>query len=306
VKRVLLTGGTGFIGRHAGPLLRERGYEVHAVSSTDDGPRADGIEWHRADLLEPDTTRALVGRIEPTHLLHLAWYAEPREFWTSPRNLDWVEASLRLLRSFAAGGGERAVLAGSCAEYDWSHGRCSETETPLLPATLYGVCKHALQIVGSRFASGAGLSFGWGRIFFVYGPHEHPARLVPAVSRALLQGRPAPCSLGEQERDFVYSEDVADAFVHILDSDVQAAVNIGSGQPVAVKDVVSTIGSLTGRTELIRFGELLNRPGDPPLLFADTRRMEQEVGWSPGVPLETGLERTVDWWREHLLAPTNQ
>jgi nucleoside-diphosphate-sugar epimerase len=300
VKRVLLTGGTGFIGRHAGPLLLKRGYDVHAVTSTDEGPRADGIEWHHADLLEPETAGALVGRIEPTHLLHLAWYAKPGEFWNSPRNLDWVEASLRLLRSFAAGEGERAVLAGSCAEYDWSQGRCSEIETPLRPATLYGVCKHALQIVGSSFASGAGLSFGWGRIFFVYGPHEHPARLVPAVARALLQSWPAPCSLGDQERDFVYSEDVAAAFAQLLDSDSEGAVNIGSGRPVAVKDVVSMIGSLTGRTELIRFGELPERPGDPALLVADTRRMEQEVGWSPSVPLETGLERTVDWWREHL------
>lgn len=300
MKRVLLTGATGFIGRHAGPLLLEQGYEVHAVTSSEVPAGSDGLLWRQADLLDPTSADSLVTEIEPTHLLHLAWYTVPGKFWTARQNVDWLEASLRLLRAFAAAGGRRAVMAGSCAEYDWSHGRCSEAETPLAPATLYGSCKNALQSVGSSFASEAGFSFGWGRIFFVYGPFEDPARLVPSVAKSLLEGVPAAVSSGEQLRDFVYSEDVAAAFAQLLDSDVKGPLNIGSGRAVAIKDIVSLIGTATGRPELIRFGEVPERPGDPPLLVADTRRMESELGWSPSVPVEAGIERTVEWWRTRI------
>jgi nucleoside-diphosphate-sugar epimerase len=298
VKRILLTGATGFIGRQTVPILLDRGYEVHAVTSSASVRRIDdGVHRHRADLLEPHAPAELVQRIEPTHLLHLAWYAVPGKFWTAPENVDWLEASLRLLRAFAGSGGQRAVFAGSCAEYEWSDGRCKEDTTRLIPATLYGACKHALQTVGSAFAAQAGLSFAWGRIFFVYGPGEHPDRLVSSVIRSLLSGRPAACSSGEQERDFLHSEDVASAFVQLLDSGLEGPVNIASGVPVSIREVVTTIGALTGRPELIRLGEGPPRADDPPVLVGDIGRLRSQVGWAPRIGLEEGLEQTVEWWR---------
>jgi nucleoside-diphosphate-sugar epimerase len=297
VTRILLTGATGFIGSQALRLLAQQGHEVHAVSSAPP-ENADGasIHWHRADLLEDGAVR-VVEEVEPEQLLHFAWYAVPGQFWEAPENLDWVAASLRLLRAFAAAGGSRAVVAGSCAEYDWSDGRCVEAETPLRPSTLYGSCKHALQSVGAAFAREAGFSFAWGRIFFVYGPHEHPDRLVAGVVRSLLAGEPAACSSGRQERDFLHAEDVASAFASLLASGVEGPVNIASGHVASVREVVETIGDLTGRPELIRLGELPDRPGDPPLLIADVGRLRDEVGWTPALSLREGLERTVDWWR---------
>src|SRR3954452_23524389 len=139
--RVLVTGATGFIGHHLPELLSSRGFEVATVS------RAGGV-----DLLEPGAPERVVAEVQPTHLLHLAWYAEPGKYWTSPENVRWVEASLALLRAFAAGGGRRAVLAGTCAEYDWAHGFCSEGVTPLAPWTLYGPSKHALREMAESFA----------------------------------------------------------------------------------------------------------------------------------------------------------
>ncbi len=226
--RVLVTGASGFIGRHALPLLVGRGYDVHAVTRTDLRPAAmDGVRWHRCDLLDGAQSDAVVDEVRPTHLLHFAWYATPPDYWTSPDNLAWVEASLHLLRRFAQLGGERAVLAGTCAEYDLAHGYCSEELTPLRPATLYGASKHALQVVSAR----AEFSTAWGRIFFLYGPAEHPSRLVASVIRALMQDHVAPCSHGRQVRDFLHAQDVASAFVALLDSEVEGPVNIASGFP---------------------------------------------------------------------------
>jgi nucleoside-diphosphate-sugar epimerase len=286
VKRVLVTGATGFIGRHAVPLLAERGYEVHAVGSKD------------ADLLDPEATYALVNRVQPSHLLHFAWYAVPGKFWTAPENAAWVEASIRLLRAFASAGGERVTMSGSCAEYDWSGaGVLSEHDTPLFPATYYGTCKRALASVGEGLATEHGLGFAWGRIFFVYGPYEQPGRLVSQVAEALVKGEPAPTSEGTQRRDFLHARDVAAAFVALLDSNVEGPVNIGSGNAVAVRDLVSLIGEAAGRPELVRFGDVPQRPGDPPLIEADVGRLRDEVGWRPSVSLEEGIRETVEWWK---------
>jgi nucleoside-diphosphate-sugar epimerase len=259
------------------------------------------VTWHRADLLDREQTSALMKAVAPTHLLHLAWYAEPGKYWHSEENLRWVEASLQLLRAFASNGGERAVLAGSCAEYDWSgagwNGVCSEDGTPLRPATLYGTCKLCLGAIGSSWAAGRSLSLATGRIFFAYGPAEDPRRLVSSVARALVKGEPAPCSEGSQRRDFLHTSDVAAAFVALLNSDATGAVNIGSGAATTIRDVVSLIAAAAGRPELVRFGELPTRPDEPPVVEADVRRLRNEVGWSPSLSLEQGIQQVVDWWK---------
>jgi nucleoside-diphosphate-sugar epimerase len=298
MKRVLLTGGTGFIGRHAIAPLLERGYEVHAVQWPPEIDTSDAVRWHRADLLDPNVPEELISRIEPTHLLHFAWYATPGAYWTSPENLRWVEASLRLVRAFTNAGGQRAVFAGTCAEYDWAHGFCSEGVTPLRPATLYGVSKHALGELVASFAAQSGLSTAWGRVFFVFGPHEHSDRLVPSVVRAFLRGEPAPTTEGRQIRDFLHVADVAAAFSSLLDSSVTGAVNVGSGEPHSVLDVVTAAAAATGRPELLRPGAIPTPPTEPPLLLADVRRLRDEVGWTPSLSLEAGLVATVEWWRD--------
>jgi nucleoside-diphosphate-sugar epimerase len=282
VSRVLLTGATGFIGRHAEQALRARGHDVVAVS------RATGH-----DLLEPGVPERVIAEVAPTHLLHLAWYAEHGAFWASEENLRWVAASLELLRAFQ---GERAVLAGTCAEYDWAHGYCVEDVTPLAPATLYGAAKHALHTVAAKQDR---FSLAWGRIFFVYGPHEDPRRLVASVARALVRGEEAPTSEGTQRRDFLHAADLADAFAALVGSDFDGAVNMGSGEPTAVREVVSEVARAAGREDLVRFGAMPMRPDDPPLLAGDVRRLHDEVGWRPSRTLRAGIAETVAWWKEH-------
>lgn len=300
MNRVLVTGAGGFIGRPALSLLVQRGYEVHAVSTQGVEEDSAGARWHRADLLDPNAANALVASVRPTHLLHLAWYTEPGGFWTSSENLRWLGASVRLVQEFAAGGGRRAVIAGTCAEYDWRFGVLSEVDTPLAPNTLYGASKHALRAVVAALAAESGFGYAWGRVFFLFGPGEHPAKLVASVARALLRGEPAPCSHGKQVRDFLHVHDVASAFVRLLDSEATGPVNVGSGEPVSVGQLVSIIGELTGRPELLRFGEVSSCPGEPPVILADTGRLRQELGWKPTFSLEAGLADTVAWWRAEL------
>ena len=132
--KVLVTGAHGFIGYHCLSKLLDRGYEVHALSST---KRSDfsPVIWHQADLFLSSQISSLISDIKPTHLLHLAWYTDHGHFWNSTENLAWVQASLSLMRSFLESGGKRYVGAGTCAEYDWTYKFCSENTTPCCPNT---------------------------------------------------------------------------------------------------------------------------------------------------------------------------
>lgn len=295
--RVLVTGATGFIARQCIEPLRAKGYEVHAVSSRQHAENR-AVNWHRTDLLDVGQCNDLVSEVQPTHLLHFAWYAVPGEYWTSAENLRWVQASLELMRAFAASGGKRLVMAGTCAEYDWGFGHCSEGSTPLVPATLYGTCKHATQMMLASWSRQSGVSGAWGRVFSLYGPHEHPARLVASVIAALLRGEEVSCENGSLIRDYLHVADVASAFVALLDSDLEGPVNIGSGTGVALKDIVEKIGVKIGRPELIRLGARPSPVGAPPLLIADTARLSR-TGWSPSFDLDAGLDDTIAWWQKN-------
>src|SRR5688572_5202958 len=114
MKRILVTGASGFIGRHCLPSLVQAGFEVHAAARRPLPELAPGqVIWHRVDALVPEAWAGLVQKLAPTHLLHLAWVATPGVYWSSPENLRWVESSLALLREFADSGGRRVVMSGT-------------------------------------------------------------------------------------------------------------------------------------------------------------------------------------------------
>jgi nucleoside-diphosphate-sugar epimerase len=191
------------------------------------------------------------------------------------------------------------VLAGSCAEYDWTgDGVCVEGQTPLRPATLYGTCKDAARRVCEALAEQLGVGVAWGRVFFLYGPGEDERRLVAAVAKALTAGERAATSEGTQVRDFLHVDDVAGAFAALVDAEATGAVNIGAGEGVAIREVVEEIARAAGRPDLLDVGALPARPGDPPLLVPRVERLRSEVGYEPSTPLDAGLDDTVQWWRD--------
>ena len=300
MKSVLLTGATGFVGHHCLQPLLARSFTVHAVTAKASGPLFPDVQWHHVDLLDPAQVRDVLTAVRPTHLLHFAWYTEPGKYWTSTENFRWVQASLALLQEFSRCGGRRVVIAGTCAEYDWRFGYCSEGVTPLSPTTIYGTCKHAFHSLAEAFTTQCGLSSAWGRIFFLYGPCEHSARLVPSVTCSLLSGKQALCTHGNQIRDFLYVEDAADAFVTLLDGSVTGAVNIASGRPLMVKDVVHRVGEKLSRPDLIQLGVIETSVTDPHVLLADITRLRQEVDWTPKYDLDHGLDQTISYWRAQL------
>jgi len=306
-RRVLVTGAGGFIGRWSVPPLLRAGFEVHAVLSGHAHRAAPaelgGAAVHVADLLSESDVDTLIARVQPTHLLHFAWIATPGVYWESPENVRWLAASRYLLRSFAAHGGARAVMAGSCAEYDWSRAAvCDERSTALADSaagspSAYAACKIAMQRSLAEFGLQHRISTAWGRIFFQFGPHEHPDRLVPSVIRNLLLSREAPCSQGTQIRSFLHVADVGAAFAAVLNSAVEGPVNIGSDERVTVAGLIDRIARQIGRPDLIRLGARSSGAHEPPLLVPALHRLIEEVQWQPRFSLNDALSDTVAWWR---------
>lgn len=285
MRRVALTGVSGFIGREMPALLRARGFEVHCLGR---GYAPEGCIGHLIDLIADDPAPVLA-EINATHLLHLAWYAEPGLFWNALENLDWVAASLRLVRAFARSGGERAVFAGSCAEYDWSGALLDEASTPLMPATLYGESKASLFRIIDKAAAELNLSVSWGRIFFPYGPFEKPGRLLSMLFDSIAFEEPVAFSAGTQLRDFMHADDVAAAFMAILESSVCGAVNVASGQTITIRAMVERGAEIAGASALVKFGIRPLQPGEPPVMAAATSRLRDEVGFTPHHSIDTGL-----------------
>jgi nucleoside-diphosphate-sugar epimerase len=300
VKRVVVTGASGFIGRHTLTELLARGYDVHAVGRT---KPPEGfppqVEYHPCDLFDYPAMRELMLHIRASHLLHLAWYAVPGLFWESIENLRWVAATLHLYLAFAAAGGERAVMAGSCAEYDWDEQpELDELRTPLKPRTLYGQSKHALHLILERASEQTNVNLAWGRVFFLYGPHEAPGRLISGTVAALLNGVEAQCTEGSQQRDYMHVSDAARAFVSVLDSDYIGPVNIASGTCLPIRTIVSTLATLMGREHLVAFGAK-PRSDEALRLAAVVDILSGRIGFSPTYDLERGLAQTIAWWQSH-------
>jgi nucleoside-diphosphate-sugar epimerase len=195
---------------------------------------------------------------------------------------------------FAAGGGQRVVIAGSCAEYAWDRPILKEDHLGLRPATLYGQAKRSLFEILVAAVPVMGLSLGWGRIFIPYGPREDSRRLLGTLIAARAEDRTADFSTGEQVRDFMHVRDVAGALVKLLESDVQGAVNIGSGQGIEVRDFISRAAAIAGMREQIRLGAYPVRSGDPASLVADIARLRDEVGFRATYSLEEGLSQALD------------
>ncbi|KQO65635.1 NAD(P)-dependent oxidoreductase [Methylobacterium sp. Leaf88] len=298
-ERVLVTGAAGFVGRHAVPALRARGFEVHGVGRAVSAEAA----WHAADLLVPAERQALIAKIRPSHLLHLAWDAEPGRYWTSARNLDWVAATLDLAQAFAAAGGRRFVGAGTCAEYEWGAARFEEATTPCRPATLYGAAKDGTRRILEAYAATQTLSVAWGRLFYLYGPGERRGRLVSDAIRALTAGTAFPTSHGHQRRDFLHVADAAAALAALVAGDVPGPVNIGSGAAIPVRALLKGLAARIGGAEHLDFGARPLSPTEPPVIEAGTRILTETVGFRPRFDVARGLDDTVAWWRARGKAP---
>ena len=293
MKRLFVTGATGFIGAHCLREALASGYdEIHAGNRGGKGVAAPTLTWHAADLRNPEAAVRLIETVKPTHLLHAAWIATPGVYLTSPENIDWMQATIAMVRAFAEQGGRRVVGVGSCAEYAPSDGPCQEEKTPIAPVSVYGHAKAATWQAMAAIAEAHKIGAVWGRVFVPYGPGDLPQRLIPGVLAALRAGKPMPLSTGEQRRDFVYAPDAAKMLVGLLGSGATGVFNIGSGEAPSVRSVIEALADRFGARNLLQFGAMPVRAWEPPLLQADMHKLET-LGLVVRTPMNHALDSLI-------------
>ncbi|WP_274230532.1 NAD-dependent epimerase/dehydratase family protein [Actinomycetospora straminea] len=298
-RRVLVTGATGFVGRHLCRRLRRLGAEVHALSR-DPGPHVatlPGVTWHRGDLADEEDVAAIVGRVRPAAVFHLASLVQgDRE---SALALPMLEANTRAAVAVMTAANDvpgcRVVLTGSIEEPRGD-------EPPVSP---YAAAKSAATGYARLFHAQWELPVTVLRLAMVYGPDQPDTRkLVPYVCSCLLDGTTPALSSGTRPIDWVHVDDVCDALVRAATTPDAAGqvLDIGSGQTSTVAEVVRTLADLAGHDGPLGFGEGEDRRLDLAHV-ADPGPAAATLGWRATTTLRDGLARTLAWHAEQRTRP---
>jgi nucleoside-diphosphate-sugar epimerase len=287
-KKVLLTGATGLIGKEAIEPLIKNGFKIYAISSKKQ-PEQKGVTWFKANLFEADEIKNIFETIKPEYLLHFAWVASG-DYLTSDINIKFKDASLNMLKEFHKNGGKRVVMAGTCFEYHFKDTPLKEDDK-LNPQTLYAKCKNELREKAQIFCKENDISFAWGRIFYVYGHGENEKRLTAHVANLLKADKTVKITSGPLIKDYMYTKDIALAFVTLLKTNVSGCVNICTGKPISIKEYVSLIASILGKEKLLQFED--NIEGQPKFIVGDSSRLIDEVGYNIQYSLDKALDEII-------------
>lgn len=313
--RLLITGATGFAGRHLTSYCARLGHEVHAlVRPGREGAVADGATPHAGDLRDPAALAGLLADVAPDAVAHLAGessvgasFADPLGAWDV--NLG---GTLALLEALRAAGPRTPALVVSSGEV---HGRVAPDElpvgpdTPMRPLSPYGASKAAADLAAAQYRAAYGLPALRVRAFNHIGPGQDRRFVLPSVARQIAaaehEGRPSvEVRVGnlDTRRDFSDVRDIVRAYLLILErGDPDAVYMACSGRSRPVRDLVEGLASL-GRIPVSFASEAgLQRAGEQPDLYGSPVRLREDTGWAPEIPLETTLADILDWWRERVV-----
>lgn len=286
--RIFVSGASGFVGRAFVEAARARGHELLCLTrrAAPDGPAASRAA--RGDLDDVPWDR--IERFAPEALVHLAWIATPGQYLESPENAYFLDRSRALMEGLAARGVRHLVGVGSCIEYAPSTTPLREDESPTLGDSAYAAAKCALHAWLEGPEAPAAAAVSWLRIFYPYGPGEHPGRITTTFLRSLARGEPVVLGTPGSIKDFVYIDDLARAICHVVESGLAGAVNLGTGEGTSIRGVAERAADAIGAPRsLVRDAEPAGR--DPrPFVVADATRL-RSTGWRPEVDLDEGLRR---------------
>jgi len=295
-QKVLVTGASGFIGAHLCRRLVDAGAEVHALSRRARSGDRSPLNWWEGDVAEIELVRTLFRKIRPETIYHLASHVmgAPDLHHVLPTFRANLQSSVNLLTAAAENGCKRLVMTGSLAEPEPSRGE-------MFPVAPYAAAKWASSGYARMFHALYGVPAVLARVFMVYGPAQKDlSKLIPYAILSLLQGKSPAISSGERLVDWIYVDDVVEAYLALAGAPgiEGQTVEIGSGKLVSIRDIVGKVVHLVGGMEPT-FGALPDRPMEP-VRIADVAQTRERIGWSPRTQLTEGLSRTVEWYKEHL------
>ena len=309
-KTIFLTGATGFIGSHLLKRLIKEGCNVHISIRKNSSlwrieDFKDDFVSHKIDLNDFEAVRSLIKQIKPDVIFHLAAYGVDYRQQDIHQTIDVnINASVNLFEAFLANNGNRFIHTGSCFEYGQKNIPISEGDF-LDPTSVYGASKassvHLLSGMAKGMQSGELVIL---RPFGVFGENEGLHRFVPQVIDKLKCEHAVQMTLGEQIRDYIYIDDLIDAYILAavvpLENKVEI-INIGSGKGIAIKHLALIILKQLGvSNDLLQFGAMPYRPDEMMYLVANVGKAKSVLGWEPKVSIEKGIEYTINWYNQNI------
>jgi len=309
--KVLVTGVAGFIGMHCAQRLTARGDEVvgvdnlspyYSVQLKRDRLKQLQIEFHEIDIANASALSSVFEKERPEKVLHLA--AQPGVRYSLENPAAYVESNLvgfvNLLECCRQHPPRHLVFASSSSVYGnnpelpWS-----ETQNVDHPVSLYAATKKSNELMAHVYSHLFGLNATGLRYFTVYGPWGRPDMSVMLFANAILDEKPiAVFNHGDMQRDFTYVDDIVEGTLRVLDRPQRYAIyNIGNHQPVGLLDYIAALERALGKKARLEMKPM--QPGDVKATYADTTALARAVGFAPSTPLEQGLRRFAEWFRQY-------
>jgi len=306
-ERVLVTGGTGFIGAHLVKKLVQKGAKVFVLNH----PKVDTIRLNLisvlgsvcilpGDLYDRQSVRDAVKSSQPKTVYHLA----ARGVRAKDSDLSAIAkvniiGSANILESCKEFKVKRLVWMGSGFEYSKNISGPIDENGVIEPVTWYGATKVASWELARYFNREIELELVTLRLFSAFGPMEHLSRFIPYVITRMIENKPVELTSGEQERDYLYVDDIINALVLLgekpgIDGEVY---NLGSRKTLAIKEIAQLISCLVGSKSELKIGVRQKQRQEASRLLANTTKIEK-LGWKCLIDLREGLEKTINWYRE--------
>ncbi|HEX3559057.1 MAG TPA: GDP-mannose 4,6-dehydratase [Pyrinomonadaceae bacterium] len=308
-KRVLVTGGSGFIGSHLVHRLRADGSEVAVTVRYGNVMKNERLRdcWDDIRIIEADLRNrgALafgVREFKPEVVFHLAAYNHVGQSFVQVEECFDVNAKGTANLLDTCGDAEKFVYMSTSEVYG------HQTEVPFRetmcpePISPYAITKYAGELYcRMKQRIGGGVSVVILRPFNTFGPYQSAKAVIPELIIDCLRGNPIRTTGGEQTREFNYVENIVDGLVSAAahEGQVDDVMNLASGEEVSIRDLVGKIAGLTNSSSEIEIGALPYRPTEIWRMFADSARARATLGWRPKINLDEGLKKTVEWFREY-------
>jgi len=307
LKRILVTGGTGFVGANLVRRLHQLGHEVHLIvrPGSDTWRLASlvrAFNIHTAALEDAESIRRIVRQVKPSWIFHAAAYGG----YAAHRDLYQMiatnfMATVHLVQASLEVGCEAFINTGSSSEYGFRDHPPTESEA-LEPNSHYAVTKAAASLFCRYTAQTERVCIRTLRLYSVYGPYEPPTRLIPTLLLKARRGTYPPLVAPNVARDFIYVDDVVNAYLLAVRHPTRhpdGIYNVGMGVQSSLKQVVDLTRKLLHVRAVPRWGEMKNRSWDTAVWVANTNLSRRELGWAPKVSLRKGLQLTLEWFESN-------
>jgi len=307
--KVLLTGGTGFLGHHIVRALLDRKADVTLLIQPHEKTWrlkriGENIKQVKCLLTNREETNAAVRKVAPEVIIHLAGFMERRR---DPSILDdlidrHVSSTINLILAADLETTRLVINTGTSEEYGEQEDPFVET-LPIDPVSPYSATKASATAMATYLSKAVGIPVITMRPFITYGPAQLHDTLIPFLIKGVLQKKTVELTAGLQFRDFIFVDDLVACYLAAIEKAETFAgpeiFNVGSGKKIQIREVIEAIAGLLDGGEYLKIGARPMRAGEPPSMIADIQKAKELLGWQPAVPLSEGLRKTIDWWMEN-------